>query len=128
MMKNFIQHYGRFPDEEWLREKVSITDDFKIVSFLLPVVCIKFGISIWRKSTLSLPPQTTDLSDSIPPSFPKALTSTSRIVNQFHFTAWPENGAPASGAGMIDLIDQVTRTQQQTGNKPIIIHCRCVMV
>ena len=37
--------------------------------------------------------------------------------------AWPENGAPTSGAGMIDLIDQVTRTQQQTGDKPIVIHC-----
>ena len=42
--------------------------------------------------------------------------------------AWPENGAPTSGAGMIDLIDQVTRTQQQTGDKPIVIHCRWVMV
>ena len=29
---------------------------------------------------------------------------------------------------MIDLIDQVTRTQQQTGDKPIVIHCRCVRV
>ena len=38
--------------------------------------------------------------------------------------AWPEHGAPVSGAGMIDLIDQVTRAQQQTGNKAIIIHCR----
>ena len=59
---------------------------------------------------------------------PQALTSTSRIVKQFHFMAWPENGAPTSGAGMIDLIDQVTRTQQQTGDKPIVIHCRCVKV
>ena len=128
MMKNFIWQIPWC--EEWLREKVSITDDFKIVSSITAHCLHKVWNqhNLWRKSTLTLPPQTTDLSDSIPPSFPKALTSTSRIVKQFHFTAWPENGAPASGAGMIDLIDQVTRTQQQTGNKPIIIHCRCVMV
>ena len=47
-----------------------------------------------------------------------------RVVKQFYFTAWPESGAPTTGAGMIDLIDQVIRTQQHTGNKPIIVHCR----
>ena len=49
---------------------------------------------------------------------------TSHTVKQYHFTAWPEDGAPSSGAGMIDLIDQVTRTQAHTGNKPVIVHCR----
>ena len=47
-----------------------------------------------------------------------------RVVKQFHFVAWPESGAPSTGAGMIDLIDQVIRTQQHTGNKPIVVHCR----
>ena len=48
----------------------------------------------------------------------------SRVVHHFQFTAWPENGAPEEGAGMIDLIGQVLRVQQQTGEKPIIVHCR----
>ncbi|CAI8026225.1 Receptor-type tyrosine-protein phosphatase delta [Geodia barretti] len=47
----------------------------------------------------------------------------SRVVHHFQFTAWPENGAPEEGAGMIDLIGQVLRVQQQTGEKPIIVHC-----
>jgi protein tyrosine phosphatase len=47
-----------------------------------------------------------------------------RVVKQFYFTAWPESGAPSTGAGMIDLIDQVIRTQQHTGDKPIVVHCR----
>ena len=46
------------------------------------------------------------------------------MVRQFHFTAWPEYGAPASGVGMVDLIDQVSRRQQQTGNNSIVVHCR----
>ncbi len=25
----------------------------------------------------------------------------------------------------MDLLDQVTRSQQQTGNKPVVVHCRC---
>ena len=56
----------------------------------------------------------------------QSTSSTSRVVKQFHFVAWPENGAPSSGDGMIDLIDQVVRTQQQTGNKSIVVHCRSV--
>ena len=46
------------------------------------------------------------------------------MVQQFHFTGWPEIGAPASGAGMVDLVDQVIRRQQHTGDKPIVVHCR----
>ena len=51
-------------------------------------------------------------------------TSDSRIIHQFQFLSWPENGAPKTGAAMIDLIGQVLRVQQQTGNKPIVVHCR----
>ena len=54
----------------------------------------------------------------------QASDDNSLTVKQYHFTAWPEDGAPSSGAGMIDLIDQVTRTQAHTGNKPIVVHCR----
>lgn len=50
-------------------------------------------------------------------------TTSSRVVHHFQFMAWPENGAPKTGEGMIDLIDQVLRVQQQTGNKAIVVHC-----
>ena len=49
------------------------------------------------------------------------------MVTQFHFLSWPEKGSPNSGAGMIDLIDQVRRVQQKTGNNPIVVHCRRVI-
>ena len=47
-----------------------------------------------------------------------------REVRQFQYTAWPEQGTPVSGVGILDLIDQVTRKQRQTENKPVVVHCR----
>ena len=51
-------------------------------------------------------------------------TSDSHTIIQYHYTGWPEHGSPSSGAGMIDLIDQVIKRQQQSGNHPIVVHCR----
>lgn len=48
----------------------------------------------------------------------------SQHVRLFHFHGWPEIGIPAEGRGMIDLIAAVQRQQQQSGNRPIIVHCR----
>ncbi|XP_078575862.1 uncharacterized protein LOC144861738 isoform X2 [Branchiostoma floridae x Branchiostoma japonicum] len=47
----------------------------------------------------------------------------SRTVQQFHFHGWPEVGIPDNAAGMIDLIGQVQKQQQQSGNGPITVHC-----
>ncbi|XP_075894507.1 receptor-type tyrosine-protein phosphatase epsilon-like isoform X2 [Nelusetta ayraudi] len=47
----------------------------------------------------------------------------SQHVRLFHFHGWPEIGIPAEGRGMIDLIAAVQRQQQQSGNRPIIVHC-----
>eukprot|EP00058_Branchiostoma_floridae_P015854 XP_002601342.1 hypothetical protein BRAFLDRAFT_59175 [Branchiostoma floridae] len=47
----------------------------------------------------------------------------SRNVHQFHFHGWPEHGAPDNAAGIIDLIGQVQKQQQLSGNGPITIHC-----
>uniref|UniRef100_A0A8C5QAK9 protein-tyrosine-phosphatase n=1 Tax=Leptobrachium leishanense TaxID=445787 RepID=A0A8C5QAK9_9ANUR len=47
-----------------------------------------------------------------------------RLVRQFHFHGWPEIGIPVEGKGMIDLIAAVQKQQQQTGNHPIVVHCR----
>ncbi|XP_061412403.1 receptor-type tyrosine-protein phosphatase alpha-like isoform X1 [Lethenteron reissneri] len=47
----------------------------------------------------------------------------SRQIRQFHFQGWPEVGIPDDGKGMIGLIADVQRQQQQSGNQPIVIHC-----
>ncbi|KAM7385466.1 hypothetical protein PAMP_001549 [Pampus punctatissimus] len=47
----------------------------------------------------------------------------SQHVRHFHFHGWPEIGIPAEGRGMIDIIASVQRQQQQSGNRPIIVHC-----
>ncbi|XP_035698479.1 receptor-type tyrosine-protein phosphatase epsilon-like [Branchiostoma floridae] len=46
-----------------------------------------------------------------------------RTVQQFHFHGWPEVGIPDNAAGMIDLIGQVQKQQQHSGNGPITVHC-----
>ena len=48
------------------------------------------------------------------------------MVRQYHYTGWPDVGSPDSGTGLIDLIGQVQRWQQQSGNTTITVHCRCV--
>lgn len=48
----------------------------------------------------------------------------SRLVRHFHFHGWPEIGIPSDGKGMIDLIAAVQKQQQQSGNHPIVVHCR----
>lgn len=47
-----------------------------------------------------------------------------RLVRQFHFHGWPEIGIPSDGKGMIDIIAAVQKQQQQSGNNPIVVHCR----
>ena len=50
----------------------------------------------------------------------------SRSVKQYQFTGWPEEpgAVPSNGTGLIDLIGQVQRWQMNSGNRPIIVHCR----
>nr|XP_057914501.1 receptor-type tyrosine-protein phosphatase epsilon-like isoform X1 [Doryrhamphus excisus]XP_057914502.1 receptor-type tyrosine-protein phosphatase epsilon-like isoform X1 [Doryrhamphus excisus]XP_057914503.1 receptor-type tyrosine-protein phosphatase epsilon-like isoform X1 [Doryrhamphus excisus]XP_057914504.1 receptor-type tyrosine-protein phosphatase epsilon-like isoform X1 [Doryrhamphus excisus] len=47
----------------------------------------------------------------------------SHHVRHFHFHGWPEIGIPSEGRGMIDIIASVQRQQQQSGNRPIVVHC-----
>lgn len=49
-----------------------------------------------------------------------------RVIRHFHFHGWPEVGIPAEGKGMIDIIASVQRQQQQSGNHPIVVHCRYI--
>lgn len=47
----------------------------------------------------------------------------SRTVSQFQYSDWPDTGVPDSGVGIVDLIGQVQKWQQQSGNTIIVIHC-----
>ena len=47
-----------------------------------------------------------------------------RSIYHFHFTDWAERSIPLNGVGLLDMMKCITRVQQQTGNGPIIIHCR----
>ncbi|XP_068670555.1 receptor-type tyrosine-protein phosphatase F-like [Montipora foliosa] len=46
-----------------------------------------------------------------------------RTVSQFQYSDWPDTGVPDSGVGIVDLIGQVQKWQQQSGNTIIVIHC-----
>ena len=52
--------------------------------------------------------------------------SASRVIRQYHYTGWPDIGSPDSGTGLIDLIGQVQRWQQQCGDTTVAVHCRHV--
>lgn len=45
------------------------------------------------------------------------------MVRQYHYTGWPDVGSPDSGSGLIDLIGQVQKWQQKSGNTTITVHC-----
>ncbi|KAJ7369444.1 hypothetical protein OS493_038944 [Desmophyllum pertusum] len=47
----------------------------------------------------------------------------SRVIRQYHYTGWPDVGSPDSGTGLIDLIGQVQRWQQQSGQ----YHYHCTL-
>ncbi|CAH1243186.1 PTPRA [Branchiostoma lanceolatum] len=53
----------------------------------------------------------------------KSKDQSCRTVQQFQFHGWPDVGAPNTAAGMLDLIGQVQKQQQVSGNGPITVHC-----
>ena len=52
------------------------------------------------------------------------VEGSSQHVKQFQYTGWPSQGVPSSAVGLIDLREQVEKWQRNSGDKPIIIHCR----
>uniref|UniRef100_A0A8C4DM31 Receptor-type tyrosine-protein phosphatase n=1 Tax=Dicentrarchus labrax TaxID=13489 RepID=A0A8C4DM31_DICLA len=67
--------------------------------------------------------ETFTLKDMVLTYRPVRKEKQSQHVRHFHFHGWPEIGIPAEGRGMIDIIAAVQRQQQQSGNRPIIVHC-----
>lgn len=47
-------------------------------------------------------------------------------MKHYQFTVWPDEGIPGNGVGIVDLIGQVQKWQRQSGDKPIIVHCRYI--
>lgn len=45
-------------------------------------------------------------------------------VRQFQVTNWPPNAAfPNDEGTLLDVMDMVTRWQQQSGVTPVVVHC-----
>ncbi|XP_064605803.1 receptor-type tyrosine-protein phosphatase kappa-like [Liolophura sinensis] len=45
-----------------------------------------------------------------------------QTVKQFHFTAWPDHGAPAHATALLDFRDKVNSCQTQVSG-PVVVHC-----
>ena len=50
----------------------------------------------------------------------------SHQIKQFHYTGWPMEGVPNSAIGLLDIREQVEKWQRNSGDKPIVVHCRYV--
>ena len=46
------------------------------------------------------------------------------MVTHFMFYDWPELASPDDSTLVIDMIGQLQKTQQMTGNGSIAVHCR----
>ena len=46
-----------------------------------------------------------------------------RIVRQFHFTAWPDRGVPKFASSMVHFRSKIKNTRTE-GKGPTLVHCR----
>ena len=49
-------------------------------------------------------------------------------MKHFQYMGWPEDGVPENGSGLIDLIGQIQKWQRSSGDQPIVVHCRLVVI
>ena len=49
-------------------------------------------------------------------------------VSQFHITNWAPDGNCSNIKTVTDVIDEIIKVQIRTGNKPITVHCRFILV
>ncbi|XP_064100729.1 receptor-type tyrosine-protein phosphatase alpha-like [Macrobrachium nipponense] len=52
----------------------------------------------------------------------RSHVKTKRKIRQFHFTAWPDYGAPKHEDQLLDFISFI-RTQREVVGKPMVVHC-----
>ncbi|KAL1473542.1 hypothetical protein MTO96_021911 [Rhipicephalus appendiculatus] len=60
--------------------------------------------------------------DFVVREFEVSLKSKTRIVVQFHFTSWPENGVPVYPDALVPFLKRIWRFQPRDDH-PIIVHC-----
>ena len=61
-----------------------------------------------------------------PPIHTQSEVSNSLVVHHYHYQSWSESKAPEHAEGIVELCERVMKVQMQSGNRPIVIHCRCV--
>ena len=49
-------------------------------------------------------------------------------MSQFHITNWAPDGSCSNIKTVTDVIDEIIKVQIRTGNKPITVHCRFILV
>ena len=50
-------------------------------------------------------------------------TQKAHKVTQFHITCWRPDGHCSNPKSVTDVIEEMTKVQIRSGNKPIVVHC-----
>ena len=45
-------------------------------------------------------------------------------VGQFQFTNWPESGVFKEPQVILQVLDDIGKTQRRSGKGPVVVHCR----
>lgn len=53
---------------------------------------------------------------------------TSFTITQIQFTVWPEYGTHPSTSSLVELVNRVNKVQMGTGNRPMIVMCKYVII
>ena len=48
---------------------------------------------------------------------------TSRTIEQYHFTTWPDHGVPSHGAALLRFRRRALHSREDY--PPLVVHCRC---
>ena len=55
---------------------------------------------------------------------PQGSTPSSHPVTLFHYLRWPKHGIPRVTFALLQLIENVNKSQMSSGNKPITVMCK----
>ena len=66
---------------------------------------------------------TTSWNHISPPSRSFLQTQKAHKVTQFHITCWRPDGHCSNLKSVTDVIEEMTKVQIRSGNKPIVVHC-----
>ena len=49
-----------------------------------------------------------------------------RVINQLHFTSWPDHGVPKYPMALLEFQKKVDKQHTRKMNIPMLVHCRYV--